>query len=148
MRRLFLVVATITTLAVPASIASVALSGPAWASSGVACKKLSGTISGNFTVTKCTPKSSKNKKAVGSSLNLAGGGGTITWSPSGGTTSLNVSFTQSGSSCAKGSSEYVVSGTVTGGSSTYTSTNDPVSAEACVTGSGKLSLVKGTSMDL
>jgi hypothetical protein len=148
MRRLLLVVATVTTLAVPASIASVALSGPAWASSGVACTKLSGKISGNFTVTKCTPKNKKDKKATGSSLSLAGGGGTITWSPSKGTTVLSVSFTESGSSCPKGSSEYVVTGSVTGGTSTYTSSGDPVSADACVSGGGKLTLVKGTSMDL
>jgi hypothetical protein len=148
MRRLLLVVATVTTLAVPASIASVALSGPAWASSGVACTKLSGTISGSFTVTKCTPKNKKDKKATGTSTALATGGGTITWSPSKGTTTLSVSFSQSGSSCPKGSSEYVVSGSVSGGTSTYTSSGDPVSADACVTGGGKLSLVKGTAMDL
>jgi hypothetical protein len=148
MRRFVLIVAVVTTLAVPASIASVALSGPAWASSGVACKKLSGPISGNFTVSKCTPKNSKNKKATGASSALATGSGSITWSPSHGTTTISISVNQSGTSCPKGSSEYVVTGSVTGGSSTYTSKNDPVSAEACASASGKLSLVKGTSMDL
>jgi hypothetical protein len=41
-----------------------------------------------------------------------------------------------------------VTGSVTGGSSTYTSSGDAISADVCAAGSGKLSLVKGTSMHL
>jgi hypothetical protein len=114
----------------------------------VACKKLSGSAVGNFTVSKCTPKNKKDKKATGASSALATGSGTITWSPSKGTTTVSLSETQSGSSCPKGSSEYVVTGSVTGGTSTYTSTSDTVSANVCLSSSGKLSLVKGTSMHL
>ena len=148
MRRLFLVAVSVATISVPVSFVAVGLASPAGAASGVACKKLSGTISGNFTVSKCTPKNKKNTKATGATASLAGGSGSITWSPSHGTTSISVSFTQSGTSCPKGSSEYVISGSVSGGTSTYTASGDAVSANVCVTGGGKFSLVKHTSMHL
>jgi len=148
MRRVFLVVASVTAMALPVSLAAVSLSTPAGAASGVACKKLTGTATGNFTVTKCTPKSKQNKKATGSSTSLATGSGTITWSPSHGTTTVSLSETQSGSSCPAGSTEYVVTGSVTGGTSTYTSAGDAVSGDVCLSGTGKLTLVKGTSMTL
>jgi hypothetical protein len=41
-----------------------------------------------------------------------------------------------------------VSGSVTGGTSTYTHSGDTVSARACVSASGSLSLVKKTTMNL
>ncbi len=148
MRRIFLVVASMTAVSLPVSLAAVSLSTPAGAASGVACKKLTGTATGNFTVTKCTPKSSKNKKATGMSTSLATGSGTLTWSPSGGTTTVSLSESQSGTSCKAGSTEYVVTGSVTGGTSTYTSSGDAVSGDVCLSGSGKLSLVKGTSLHL
>ncbi len=147
MRRVVLVVACVTAVSLPVSLAAVSLSTPAGAASGVACKKLSGSISGSFTVTKCTPKSSKNKKATGMSSSLATGSGTITWSPSHGTTTVTLSETQSGTSCPAGSSEYMVTGSVTGGTSTYTSSGDAISGDVCLKGT-KLSLVKGTSLTL
>jgi len=148
MRRLFLIAATVTTVSLPASFMAVGLSTPAGAASPPACAKLSGTATGTFTLSKCTPKNKQNSKATGSGPALATGGGTITWSPSGGTTAISVTFTQSGSSCKKGSTEYVVSGSVTGGTSTYTASGQTVSADACVSGSGALSLVKHTKMVL
>jgi len=47
--------------------------------------------------------------------------------------------------CAAGSTEEDISGNVTGGTSTYTAVGDVVSAQICVSSSGKLSLVKGTT---
>ena len=148
MRRLFLVAVSVATVSVPVSFVAVGLASPAGAATGVACKKLSGSFSGNFTVSKCTPKSKQNTKATGLTSALAGGSGSITWSPSGGTTTLSVTFSPSGTSCKKGSTEYVISGSVSGGTSTYTSSGDAVSAEVCVTSSEKFSLVKHTSMHL
>ena len=150
MKRLFLIAATVATVSLPVSFVAAGLSATsAGAAAPPACAKLSGTISGNFTVTKCTPKSKTNKKATGSSASLATGGGTITWSPSHGTTTLNVSFTQAATNhCTKGGTEYDVTGSVTGGTSTYTASGQSVSAEACASGSGKLSLVKHTKMEL
>jgi hypothetical protein len=97
-----------------------------------------------------SPETSKtNKTATGSGTALAGGGGTITWSPSGGTTELSVSFNPAATNkCTKGNTEYIVSGTVSGGTSTYTAAGQTVLADACVSGSGKLSLLKHTKMDL
>jgi hypothetical protein len=148
MRRLLLAVTLGTALAVPASFVTVnLLSSSAGAATAPSCKKLTGGETKTFKISSCTPKSANNKSASGSSVSLATGGGTIKWSPSkGGTTTVSVSFTQSGTSCP-GGTEYVVSGSVTGGTSTYTATGQSVSADVCVKG-GKLSLVKGTSMDL
>jgi hypothetical protein len=148
MRRVFIGLAALSAAALPITVTAVTISAtPAGAATPVACKKLSGSDTGSFTVKKCTPKNKADKSASGTSSSLATGGGTITWSPSGGTTTVSISFTASGSSCPK-ASEYVISGTVTGGTSTYTASGQTVSAEVCVASSGKLSLVKGTSMDL
>jgi len=151
MRRLLVAAATVTALAVPATLVSAAVtSGVASAQTPPACKKLSGTISGTFTLKKCKPASKQNKSASGESSSLATGGGTITWAPSGGTTTVSISFSQASDNtgCKSGSTKYDVSGSVTGGSSTYTASGQSVSAEACVTNSGKLSLAKKTEMDL
>jgi hypothetical protein len=150
MKRLFLIAATVATVALPVSFVAVGLSATsAGATAPPACAKLSGTISGTFTISKCKPASKTNKTASGATGSLAGGGGTITWSPSGGTTSLSVTFNAAATNkCPKNSTEYVVSGTVTGGSSTYTASGQTVSADACAANSGKISLLKKTKMDL
>ncbi|HXQ59962.1 MAG TPA: hypothetical protein VN799_07675, partial [Acidimicrobiales bacterium] len=80
MRRLLTAVATVAALAMPASIAAFTLSSPASAAgSSVTCKKLTGTITGNITISKCSPKSKTNKSASGVAASLATGG-TVTWS--------------------------------------------------------------------
>jgi hypothetical protein len=147
MRRVFIGLAALSAVALPVTVTAVTLSAsPAGAATPVACKKLSGSASGSFTISKCTPKNKADKSAKGASSTLATGSGDVTWSPSGGTTAVSISFTQSGSSCPK-ATEYVISGSVTGGTSTYTASGQTISADVCLKGS-KLSLVKGTSMDL
>ncbi|MGH9019221.1 MAG: hypothetical protein ACRDY1_15835, partial [Acidimicrobiales bacterium] len=65
---------TVVALAVPASAVVVATSpGTAFAASTVTCKKLTGTITGTFTVKKCSPKSKTNKSASAASTTLASG---------------------------------------------------------------------------
>jgi hypothetical protein len=148
MRRVFIGLAALSAAALPVTVTAVTLSAsPAGAATPVSCKKLSGTDTGSFTVSKCTPKSSANKSAKGASSGLESGKGSIKWTPSKGTTTVSISFKASGSSCPK-ASEYAISGSVTGGTSTYTASGQTVSADVCVASSGKLSLVKGTSMDL
>jgi hypothetical protein len=148
MRRLLITVTAVATLALPATVTAFAMSSPASAASGVTCKKLTGTISGNITISKCTPKSKTNKSASAPALSLASGG-TLTWSKSAQTTTVNLSTSNPGQgACKKGSSEYDVTGTVTGGTSTYTQSGDAVSGKACLASSGSLSLVKGTVMTL
>ncbi len=147
MRRLIMVVAAVVTVAVPTSIAAVALAPSAGASSGTTCAKLSGSITGPITFKKCTFTSGKdktNKSLVGSAAKLAGGG-TLTWSPSGQTTIVgSPSFSSPGQGACKAKyTEYIAHGTVTGGTSTHTQSGDSFSSTVCVKGS-KIELLKGT----
>jgi hypothetical protein len=147
MRRLLAVAAIATAISIPASVATVGFAGPAFAASGVTCTGLKGTDSGTVTISKCTPSGGKGyKSASGAAASLATGG-TITWSKSSATTTIGPG--QGG--CKKKSTEYDFSGKVTAASTTGTgipAVGDSVSARACVTSAGKLSLVKGTVMDL
>jgi hypothetical protein len=72
-------------------------------------------------------------------------GGTFKWSKSNQTTVISSTVSSPGrGSCKTGDIERVVSGQVTGGNSTYTHLGDLVSLRMCQSGSGALSLVKGT----
>jgi len=110
--------------------------------SSVQCAKVTGTATVKMTISNCTPKVATYKSA-----NSVAFGSTFTWKGSGQTTveSLNSTFSPGQGACATGSTEEDVSGTVTGGSSTYTAAGDAVSATLCVSPSGKLSLVKGST---
>jgi pectin methylesterase-like acyl-CoA thioesterase len=149
MRRLAVAVALATSLVVPTAVLFATASGTAGAATAPSCKTLKGTAAGNFTISKCSPKNKQNKTASGSSVSLATGGGTINWSPSTQTTTVSVSFTQASDNtgCKNGATKYDVSGSVTGGSSTYTASGQSISAEVCLAGSN-LSLAKGTVMTL
>jgi hypothetical protein len=153
MRRLLAVAAIATAISIPASVATVGFAGPAFAASGVTCTGLKGTDSGTVTISKCTPSGGKGyKSASGAAASLATGG-TITWSKSSATTTIGDTSTSSPGQggCKKKSTEYDFSGKVTAASTTGTgipAVGDSVSARACVTSAGKLSLVKGTVMDL
>jgi hypothetical protein len=115
----------------------------------VSCSSIKGTISGTITIGKCTPASKLNKSASGAAATLMSGG-SLTWSPIGKTTIISSSsLTSPGQGdCKAGSTQYNDSATVTGGTSTYTQVGDPVSAALCVTGTGSVSLVKGTEVTL
>jgi|HubBroStandDraft_1064217.scaffolds.fasta_scaffold99384_1 hypothetical protein len=151
MRRLLLASTAVVTLAVPAGFLVAATSpSTAWASgSSVTCKSLKGTITGSFTVSKCSPKSKTNKSASGSSSSLAGGTGTLTWTKSGQTTDVSLTINQvTPSTCKKGADEYSVTGSVVaGGNSTYTNTGDAVSGDACISGNN-ITLLPKSVMDL
>jgi hypothetical protein len=128
-------------------------SGQAFASSSVSCTGLKGTETGTITISKCSPSGGKGyKSASGASVSLATGGN-ITWSNSGATTTIgdtNVSSPGQGS-CPKKQTEYEYTGTVTAASTSGTGipkVNDSVSGEVCVASSGKITLVKGTTLDL
>jgi hypothetical protein len=112
---------------------------------GVVCSKLSGKASGKITIKKCTPKSAANKLASGSGSSLFSGG-TLTWKKSHQSTVIGTSATTpSGHGAGKsGSTERDITGSVSGGSSTYTHSGDYVSLRVCQSSSGALSLVKGT----
>ena len=113
--------------------------------SSVQCAKLSGTATGTLTISKCTPTSAVNKSATSPGLTS-----TLTWGTSGQTTieSLNDPTSPGQGGCKKGSIENDYSGIVTGGTSTFTTVGDTISARTCLSTSGKLSLVKGTTFSL
>ncbi|HXQ61242.1 MAG TPA: IPT/TIG domain-containing protein [Acidimicrobiales bacterium] len=109
--------------------------------SSVQCAKLTGSATGTMTISKCTPKVAGNKSATATAF-----GSTVTWKSSGQTTDESNGMSSPGQgACAAGSTEEDISGNVTGGTSTYTAVGDVVSAQICVSSSGKLSLVKGTT---
>ncbi len=153
MRRLLTVVAIAATITIPASVATMSMAGPAFASSGVTCTSLKGSDSGTVTIGKCSPSGGKGyKTASGAAVSLATGG-TITWKSSKATTTIGDTSTSSPGQggCKKGSTEYDFSGQVTGASTSgvgIPAVGDAVSARACVSSKGALTLVKGTSMDL
>jgi len=153
MRRTLAVAVAVAGLAAPASAlvwGGTASAGPAHSS--IQCNKLSGTISGPITIKKCDPKEKAFKQATGSASALVHGG-TLTWS-NGETTKVgSLAFTQITTNPAqcpkKGSDEYYTTGTVTGGTSTYTKAGDALSSKTCViVKTQKLSLAKGTTMSL
>jgi hypothetical protein len=143
--RLLVVAATAIALSIPASVAVVGTSAPAFAASTISCTSLKGTATGTVTIGKCTPKSKTNKSASGAAASLVSGG-TITWTPSNQTTVTKLTVTSPGQGgCKKNNTEEDAKGTVTGGTSTYTHSGDVVSIRACFNSqTGALSLVKGS----
>jgi len=141
------------TVGLSTSIAAVAIAPVAGAASGTTCSKVSGNAASTITLKKCnfvTGKDKTNKSLSGQATSLAGGG-TLTWSPSGQTTTIGPpSFTAEGQgACKKNNTEYVASGTVVGGSSTHTQAGDTFSAQVCLNNkNNKISIVKGTVVDL
>ena len=148
MRRLLMAATVAAAFAVPAGL--VLTSSPASAASSVTCKKLSGTITGTITISKCTPKAPKGEKdktLSGQATGLATGG-SLTWSPSGKTTTVGKPVTTSPGQgkCPTGWTEYISSGTVTGGTATYTHAGDTFSSDDCVNNSTSvIAILKGTT---
>jgi hypothetical protein len=140
-------------LLIPASVVNVTVSGTASAASGVTCSKIVGTTSGTVTIEKCTPSAGKEyKKASAPATDLATGG-TITWNGKATTTIGDVDrrWGDDTGFLQEGEDEYTFKGTITAASTTGTgipAKGDAVSAEACVSSSGKITLVPGTVMDL
>jgi hypothetical protein len=135
----------------PSDLWEVNVLGAAYASGGgqpanALCKKIRGTDIGNVVtlhLSNCTPHSVSDKQATGDLVNL-------TWTPSGDTTTSDVTVVaRIGASCAHGTFAFWVSGTVTGGSSAYTQTGDPVAADLCLnTTTGAIANSAGTQVAL
>jgi hypothetical protein len=107
----------------------------------VKCSTLTGSINGTITFSGCTPTSSTNTSLTGA----ASLDGTYSWEPSGQTTDLTLDATSTlAPGCPTGSSQLAVSGTVTGGTSTYVRVGDLVKFKMCMKQNGKLSLLTGT----
>lgn len=143
MRRFVTVALTAAALAIP-SAALVGITSPAGAVSHVTCSTLTGTTTGTVTVGGCVPTQSTNKTVSGKSTQLASGG-TLKWAPSGKTTIVSKPKLSKGTACPKGSTESIATGTVTGGTSSYTKKGDVFSAKVCITGT-KVSILKGSKV--
>jgi photosystem II stability/assembly factor-like uncharacterized protein len=102
------------------------------------------TFAFTVSLSQCTPASKENRKGT-----LTGSieGGTVVWHPSGQTTigSLQTLAPQEGL-CRKSLSEFDITGTVTGGTSTYSHVGDAVTIHACLnTTTNRVTLAKGTA---
>ena len=123
--------------------------GTASGTSSVSCKSLSGSLTGNTTISKCSPFNAQYKSATAKSTTVANGGASK-WSPSGKTTVIAkpTATKVSPNKCPVGSTEYKVTSKVTGGTATYTKKGDAVSGLICLSGTGHISLLPGTTFKL
>jgi hypothetical protein len=112
---------------------------------GPVCAKVKGNISGSVTLSKCTPTNATFASAKGLASALTSGG-TFTWATSKKTTVVSDTVSSPGQgSCAAGSIERDISGSVTGGSAKkYAKIGDAVLARLCQSSSGALTLAPGT----
>jgi lysophospholipase L1-like esterase len=115
------------------------------ATPSVTCSSVSGNAFILIRFKTCSPFSRTNKSASAHGSFLASGGA-LTWAHSFQSTTASVTQTSVGlGGCKSGSTEHDVTGIVTGGTSTYTRTYDPVSLRVCETGGGTVSLAPGSS---
>ncbi len=135
----------------PASLAAVALAGPASATTYAAsCSTLNANLTGAGTVTGCAPAG-----ATGGSGALAtpkAGTGVITWNGTGTTTTTYTDKAVKKSKCAKGLLEYTETGKVTAGTGAAVTTikvGSATAATVCVNTKAKtVVLLKGTKFDV
>src|SRR5262249_24263738 len=98
----------------------------------VQCAKLAGSFTGTLTVSRCTPRSTIDRRAL-----LDAQTSMFVWMPSGETTIVSLATSSPGQgACRTGRVELDISGSVVGGTSTYTIVGDVISARACVTATG------------
>ena len=110
----------------------------------VQCAALTGNLSTTMTLSRCKPRSTANRKASAPAL-----ASILTWTKSGETTIMTLNASSPGQgACRIGSIEYDISGSVDGGTSTYTAVGDTISAQVCINPKGRLSLAKGTKFSL
>jgi hypothetical protein len=133
-----------TTVSVSTTVDTKASTAPVTIT-GVTCAKVSGKLSGKISLKKCTPKVTADKLAKGPGASLTSGG-TLTWKKSHQTTILSTSASSLGQgACPNGSTEHDITGSVTGGNSTYTNSGDYVHVRLCQSASGAVKLVPGTT---
>jgi hypothetical protein len=110
----------------------------------IVCGRLAGNLARSLTVARCTPRSTTERRA-----SLTTDFTTLTWKPSGETTVLSLTATSPGQgACRTGGTEYDLTGTVVGGTSSYVPAGEAVSGQICLSPRGHVTLVKGTTFDL
>jgi hypothetical protein len=158
MRRVLLAVAAAVSFSVPASVALVGTSSPAFASSSLTCMKLSGNFNSSITIKKCSvpPADTKTYKSASVVVSTLASGGTFTWSKSGATTTLGPAIITSPGRgrCSGYDTEQDITATVTGGTSEVTNADDTFAADVCVYNprgnnpGGMTKLVTGTTVSI
>ncbi len=158
MRRVLLAVAAAVSFSVPASVALVGTSSPAFASSSLTCTKLGGNFNTSITIKKCSVPSADKKTYKSASVVVAtlASGGTFRWSSSGATTTLfPASITSPGRGrCGPYDTEQDITALVSGGTSVVTNGDDTFAADVCVYNArgshpgGMTKLVKGTTVSI
>jgi len=124
-----------------ASVFAFATPGQA-AAPGIACKSMTGTITGNVTLKKCTGNTGKASKPLPATQLQSGG--TITWKNNK-TTTVKLTVKQGpGTKCKTGSTEFDASGKVTADTTGSTAKNHKVLAKVCVDAAGNITLLPGT----
>ncbi|MFZ0665802.1 MAG: hypothetical protein WAM97_08595 [Acidimicrobiales bacterium] len=150
--RKFLLVGAFMVLPVSA-MGVVAAAGTAFAAkpagTSVKCKNITGTITGNVSVTKCNDKANTGGSGSAPASSLISGSGKITWNGTGTTKLDNVVPTQAGTACPSGSTEYMVTGDVKGGTGAA-KTSIPkgwtFTVNVCVDGSGNITMAPGSEL--
>jgi hypothetical protein len=153
MRRFVSAAAAVLALSIPLTAATVGFAGTAGAASKITCTSLKGTITGTVTIGSCTPSGGKGYKTASGSASSLAGGGNITWKSSKATTTIGDTSAKqvTPDKCATGSSEYSFTGKVTAASTKgvgIPAKKDAVSAKACVSATGNITILKGTTMKL
>lgn len=156
MRRVFLAAGVVVSLSMSASVAAVIAPAPAWAGSSLTCKTLTGYTTGShkFHLKKCMPPNTeKTLTGLGIDLTTVGGPITDTWKWNGGaTTIVSLTVAPTAGVCGAGYTGYTDTGTVIGGTSTYTNVNDMVSIVLCKKSAMpyryELRLARGTTASL
>ena len=154
MRRLLMVAAAAISMSIPLSVATVGFAGTAGAAtSSVTCKGLSGSITTTVKISKCTPSAGPGYKTASAPASSLASGGKLKWSSSKATTTVGDASvtTVSPNACGAGGTEYSFTGKVTGASTKGTGIpkkGDSVKALACVSATGAITLLPGTTMKL
>jgi hypothetical protein len=135
-----------------AALATVSFVGSASATvTGIKCGKLTGTITGNVTLSKYSGNTGGASQPM-PATSLASGG-TIKW-VNGKTTTITLSASNNETDpgetqqCAAGSSEYEAKGKVTADTTGSAVVGGKVKAEACLDAAGNISLEPGTKASI
>jgi hypothetical protein len=154
MKKCVVVIGMATTLIIPPAVATAGIAGPAAAASGVTCGKFKAKAGedGGVAISRCMPKNNSFKTLSSSSSSFVElGTSTLTWSPGGQTTTINVtSLTElRPGGCRLHYEEVDLTGSVTADTSGYVQVGDPVSARLCEEiRNATYRVVKGTTVDL
>jgi hypothetical protein len=143
-----------------ASLATVALSGPAGAAAlKIKCSGLTGTAAGTIKLTGCNGNTGGGSKTFPASSFASGG--TIPWL-NGKTTTVTLSATSgegstpgvdkspdtASGSCPATSTEFEAKGTVTGDTTGSATVGGPATGEACLDGAGNITIEPGSKLKL